>query len=130
MRLINVATLIAADHPTRAIKRMWNEALAAMSSHFDEIYAAVGAPQQKPLPRSRADSRAEPVCRGNLESRADDKIVRQPATKGAGVTPAGHAVCPHTAKRPEYDAAAQVAVPKIVSETCFNTENYENASLL
>ena len=58
MSLINVETLLAADHPTGAIKRICDEALAAMSSHFDEIYAADGAPQQKPLPRSRADSRA------------------------------------------------------------------------
>jgi hypothetical protein len=34
--LINVETLIAADHPIRAIKRMCDEALRAMDHHFDE----------------------------------------------------------------------------------------------
>jgi hypothetical protein len=41
--LINVETLIAADHPIRAIKRMCDEVLTAMSPHFDEIYAEDGA---------------------------------------------------------------------------------------
>ena len=35
--LINVATLIAGDHPIRPIKRMCDEVLRAMSRHFDEI---------------------------------------------------------------------------------------------
>ncbi len=46
--LINVETLIAADHPIRTIKRMCDEVLAAMSGHFDEIYAAGGAPSIPP----------------------------------------------------------------------------------
>ncbi len=46
--LINVETLIAADHPIRAIKRMCDEVLRGMSAHFDEIYAADGAPSIPP----------------------------------------------------------------------------------
>jgi transposase len=46
--LINVETLIAADHPIRAIKRRCDEALRAMSAHFDEIYARDGAPSIPP----------------------------------------------------------------------------------
>ena len=46
--LINVETLIAADHPIRSIKRMCDQVLAAMSGHFDEIYAADGAPSIPP----------------------------------------------------------------------------------
>jgi transposase len=46
--LINVETLIAEDHPIRAIKRMCGEVLRAMSSHFDEIYARDGAPSIPP----------------------------------------------------------------------------------
>lgn len=46
--LINVETLIAADHPIRAIKRMCDEVLKAMDSHFDEIYAKDGAPSIPP----------------------------------------------------------------------------------
>jgi transposase len=42
--LINVETIIAADHPVRAIKRICDEVLREMSGHFDEIYAAKGAP--------------------------------------------------------------------------------------
>ena len=48
MSLIDVETLIAADHPIRAIKRMCDDALAAMSGHFDAIYAADGAPSIPP----------------------------------------------------------------------------------
>ena len=48
--LIDVEKLIATDHPIRAIKRMCDEALGAMSAHFDEIYAANGAPS---IPRRR-----------------------------------------------------------------------------
>jgi len=46
--LINVEALIAADHPVRTIKRMCDEVLAAMSPHFDEIYARDGAPSVPP----------------------------------------------------------------------------------
>ncbi|MBL9186635.1 MAG: IS5 family transposase [Opitutaceae bacterium] len=46
--LISVETLIAADHPIRPIKRLCDEALRAMSGHFDEIYAAAGAPSIPP----------------------------------------------------------------------------------
>lgn len=46
--LINVETLIAADHPIRTIKRMCDEVLRGMSAHFDEIYAADGAPSIPP----------------------------------------------------------------------------------
>lgn len=46
--LIDVEQLIAADHPIRTIKRMLDEVLAAMSGHFDEIYAADGAPSVPP----------------------------------------------------------------------------------
>jgi hypothetical protein len=42
--LIDVEKLIAAEHPIRAIKPMCNEALGAMSEHFNEIYASRGAP--------------------------------------------------------------------------------------
>lgn len=46
--LINVETMIAADHPVRTIKRMCDEVLRTMSAHFDEIYAAKGAPSIPP----------------------------------------------------------------------------------
>jgi transposase len=46
--LINVETLITADHPIRTIKRMCDEVLATMSSHLDEIYAGDGAPSIPP----------------------------------------------------------------------------------
>ena len=46
--LINVETLIASNHPLRVIKRMLDEVLRAMSGHFDEIYAADGAPSVPP----------------------------------------------------------------------------------
>src|SRR5215204_28580 len=46
--LINVETLITVDHPIRTIKRMCDEVLAAMSKHFDEIYAKDGAPSIPP----------------------------------------------------------------------------------
>jgi transposase len=46
--LIDVETLIAADHPIRPVKRMCDEVLRAMSSHFDEIYAQDGAPSIPP----------------------------------------------------------------------------------
>lgn len=46
--LINVETMIAAGHPIRAIKRMCDEVLRGMSAHFDEIYAAKGAPSIPP----------------------------------------------------------------------------------
>jgi transposase len=46
--LINVETLIAAEHPIRAIKRLCDEVLRTMHAHFDEIYAADGAPSIPP----------------------------------------------------------------------------------
>ncbi|MFT3869169.1 MAG: IS5 family transposase [Nibricoccus sp.] len=46
--LIDVEQLIAGDHPIRAIKGMCDEVLAAMSGHFDEIYAEGGAPSVPP----------------------------------------------------------------------------------
>ena len=46
--LINVETLIAEDHPIRAIKRMSDQVLATMSASFDEIYASHGAPSIPP----------------------------------------------------------------------------------
>ena len=46
--LINVERMIAADHPIRAIKRMCDEVLRAMSGHFDEIYPKDGAPSIPP----------------------------------------------------------------------------------
>lgn len=46
--LINVETMIAADHPIRAIKRMCDEVLREMNAHFDEIYAKDGAPSIPP----------------------------------------------------------------------------------
>lgn len=46
--LIDVETLIPADHPIRPVKRMCDEVLRAMSSHFDEIYARDGAPSIPP----------------------------------------------------------------------------------
>jgi len=46
--LINVETMIAAEHPIRAIKRMCDAVLREMSGHFDEIYAAQGAPSIPP----------------------------------------------------------------------------------
>ncbi|SRR5712691_199231 len=36
------------DHPLRAIRRMTDEVLAKLSSHFDEIYAATGRPSIPP----------------------------------------------------------------------------------
>lgn len=48
MSLIDVEQLIAPKHPIRATKRMCDEALARMSAHFDEIYAADGAPSVPP----------------------------------------------------------------------------------
>jgi transposase len=47
--LINVETMIAAEHPIRAIKRMCDEVLRGDEhEHFDEIYAADGAPSIPP----------------------------------------------------------------------------------
>ena len=46
--LINVETMIAANHPIRAIKRMCDEVLRTMSEHFEEIYATEGAPSIPP----------------------------------------------------------------------------------
>ena len=46
--LINVETMIPAEHPIRAIKRMLNEVLAKMDAPFDEIYAVKGRPSIPP----------------------------------------------------------------------------------
>ncbi len=46
--LINVETLIPNEHPIRVIKRLCDEVLRGMSAHFDEIYAAAGAPSIPP----------------------------------------------------------------------------------
>lgn len=46
--LIDVEALIAKEHPIRAIKRMCDAVLREMSGHFDEIYAAKGAPSIPP----------------------------------------------------------------------------------
>jgi hypothetical protein len=46
--LINFEAMIADKHPIRAIKRLCDEVLRAMSAHFDEIYAADGAPSIPP----------------------------------------------------------------------------------
>jgi transposase len=46
--LINVETMIPADHPIRTIKRLLNEVLARMDAHLDEIYAANGRPSIPP----------------------------------------------------------------------------------
>lgn len=46
--LINAETMIATDHPIRAIKRMCDEVLRGMSAHLDEIYAVRGAPSIPP----------------------------------------------------------------------------------
>ena len=53
--LINVDTLIATDHPIRAIKRMCDELLGEMSELFDGIYAAASAPLIPPetLPKGK-----------------------------------------------------------------------------
>jgi transposase len=40
--------MIPGDHPIRVIKRLLNEVLAEMDSHFDEIYAANGRPSIPP----------------------------------------------------------------------------------
>lgn len=42
LSLINVETLIPAEHPLRVIKRMVDEVLRTLDAHFDEIYAADG----------------------------------------------------------------------------------------
>lgn len=46
--LIDVETLIAADHPIRNIKRMCDEVLSGMSRAFDRIYSDKGAPSIPP----------------------------------------------------------------------------------
>lgn len=46
--LINVETMIAADHPIRAIKRMLGEVLAGMDQQFEAMYAADGRPSIPP----------------------------------------------------------------------------------
>jgi transposase len=46
--LINVETLIPAEHPIRVIKKLCDEVLRGMSQHFDEIYSEHGAPSIPP----------------------------------------------------------------------------------
>ena len=46
--LFNVEERIDAKHPVREIKRQCDEALRAMSGHFDEIYAKQGRPSIPP----------------------------------------------------------------------------------
>ena len=46
--LINVETMIPADHPIRVMKRLLNEVLGEMDAPFDEIYAAKGRPSIPP----------------------------------------------------------------------------------
>ena len=68
--LINVETMIAADHPIRTIKRMCDEVLREMSAHFDEIYAKDGHPLPAPI---KADTVfLAPGERYDLILRADD----------------------------------------------------------
>jgi transposase len=45
---------IAKDHPLRAIRRMTDEALGSLSSHFDTLYAAGGRPSIAPEKLMRA----------------------------------------------------------------------------
>lgn len=64
---------------------------------------------QEPISRRWAHARTRPVCRGRLQSGSDGEADARSARKtGADVTPAGPAVCPHTAKRPE-NAAGRAA---------------------
>lgn len=46
--LLNVETMIPADHPIRAIKRLLNAVLREMDAPFDEMYAEVGRPSIPP----------------------------------------------------------------------------------
>jgi transposase len=46
--LIDVEAMIAADHPIRRIKQLCDQVLAAMSSHFEEIYSSEGRPSIPP----------------------------------------------------------------------------------
>lgn len=46
--LINVETMIPADHPIRAIKRLLEEVLIRMDAHFEAMYAADGRPSIPP----------------------------------------------------------------------------------
>jgi len=46
--LINVETMIPADHPIRTIKRLLNEVLGEMDAHFEEMYAVNGRPSIPP----------------------------------------------------------------------------------
>ena len=57
------------------------------------------------LSRHRAHARTGPIRRRDVESGADGKTHdERTAEIGAGVTPAGPAVCPHPAPRPEAHA--------------------------
>jgi transposase len=46
--LIDVETLIAADHPIRRIKALVDEVLRGMDGHFEELYVAGGRPSIPP----------------------------------------------------------------------------------
>jgi transposase len=46
--LMNPGTLVPDKHPVRGIKKLADECLAAMSSKFDELYAAHGRPSVAP----------------------------------------------------------------------------------
>lgn len=46
--LINVETMIPADHPIRTIKCLLGQVLAQMDGHFEEMYAANGRPSIPP----------------------------------------------------------------------------------
>ena len=45
---IGLEERIAADHPLRAIRALVNEALAALSGRFEELYSHTGRPSISP----------------------------------------------------------------------------------
>ena len=45
---VSLEERVPEDHPLRAMRRLTDEALAQLSSHFDEIYSAVGRPSIPP----------------------------------------------------------------------------------
>ena len=48
LAFIDLEERVPADHPLRAIKRLADEALAELSSTFDEMYAAAGGRRSRP----------------------------------------------------------------------------------
>jgi transposase len=48
LMLMSPETLVPANHPIRAIKKLADEALARLSATFDQMYAAVGRPSIPP----------------------------------------------------------------------------------